>query len=220
MAKVSQKSTESKLSENIGSIILGFVVVLILGGFLLNVFRGDNKGEVGESGETSSIVDEMIETGSYTVKKGDTLWSIAEQETGTGYNWQAIADANNIENENDIEVGMTFNIPTDLNSEVAGVQVDELPETGLAADVIKDEVTIEPTQEIATEIQEEKSVEEVTPVQPEQSKGTYTVQHGDSLWKIAVTQYGNGYKWIDIARANNLVNPDVIHSGNVLVLPN
>jgi len=48
---------------------------------------------------------------------------------------------------------------------------------------------------------------------------TYTVVRGDDLWKIAVAQYGNGYKWSDIARANHLANPGLIHAGNVLTLP-
>lgn len=48
---------------------------------------------------------------------------------------------------------------------------------------------------------------------------TYTVVKGDNLWSIAVKQYGNGYKWTDIARANNLTHPGTIHAGNVLTLP-
>lgn len=48
---------------------------------------------------------------------------------------------------------------------------------------------------------------------------SYTVVRGDYLWDIARRQYGNGYKWVDIAKANNLKNPNVIHAGNVLVLP-
>ncbi len=47
----------------------------------------------------------------------------------------------------------------------------------------------------------------------------YIVQRGDSLWKIAERTYGTGYKWVDIARANNLTNPDIIHAGNTLTLP-
>jgi putative chitinase len=47
----------------------------------------------------------------------------------------------------------------------------------------------------------------------------YTVKQGDSLWKIALSQYGNGYRWIDIAKTNDLKNPDVIHPGNKLKLP-
>ncbi|MBI3386051.1 LysM peptidoglycan-binding domain-containing protein [Candidatus Gottesmanbacteria bacterium] len=48
---------------------------------------------------------------------------------------------------------------------------------------------------------------------------TYTVVRGDTLWKIAVAQYGDGYKWNEIAQANKLSNPDLIHAGNVLTLP-
>jgi len=48
---------------------------------------------------------------------------------------------------------------------------------------------------------------------------TYTVQKGDYLWGIAIRAYGDGFKWVEIARANKLVNPNVIHSGNVLSLP-
>ncbi len=48
---------------------------------------------------------------------------------------------------------------------------------------------------------------------------TYTVVHGDDLWNIAVKEYGNGYEWVKIAKANKLVNPSLIHSGNVLTLP-
>ncbi|OGG09139.1 hypothetical protein A2154_03715 [Candidatus Gottesmanbacteria bacterium RBG_16_43_7] len=48
---------------------------------------------------------------------------------------------------------------------------------------------------------------------------SYTVKAGDNLWKIAVDQYNNGYRWSDIARANNLSNPNLIHAGNVLKLP-
>lgn len=48
---------------------------------------------------------------------------------------------------------------------------------------------------------------------------TYTVVHGDNLWKIAVRAYGDGYKWVDIARENKLVHPNLIHAGNVLTLP-
>lgn len=48
---------------------------------------------------------------------------------------------------------------------------------------------------------------------------TYTVVKGDNLWKIAIVQYGDGYAWAKIAKANNLINPNLIHPGNVLKLP-
>jgi len=51
------------------------------------------------------------------------------------------------------------------------------------------------------------------------SGDSYTVVHGDNLWNVAVRAYGDGYKWVSIASANNLDNPNVIHPGNVLTLP-
>lgn len=48
---------------------------------------------------------------------------------------------------------------------------------------------------------------------------TYETVKGDSLWKIAVRAYGDGYKWIEIAKENKITNPNIIYSGNILVLP-
>lgn len=48
---------------------------------------------------------------------------------------------------------------------------------------------------------------------------TYEVVKGDSLWKIAVRAYGDGYQWVKIARENKIINPNIIHSGNILILP-
>jgi len=46
-----------------------------------------------------------------------------------------------------------------------------------------------------------------------------TVERNDSLWKIAVRVYGDGYKWTEIAKANNIKDPNVIEVGQKLVLP-
>jgi nucleoid-associated protein YgaU len=48
---------------------------------------------------------------------------------------------------------------------------------------------------------------------------SYTVVKGDDLWNIALREYGSGYKWVDIAAANKLADPGIIHAGNVLVMP-
>jgi nucleoid-associated protein YgaU len=47
----------------------------------------------------------------------------------------------------------------------------------------------------------------------------HVVVKGENLWNIAVSEYADGYMWTRIAQANHLANPDVIHAGNVLVLP-
>jgi len=50
---------------------------------------------------------------------------------------------------------------------------------------------------------------------------TYTVQKGDSLWKIAKHFYGNGGEWKRIHEANKEVihDPDVIQPGWNLRIP-
>jgi len=64
-----------------------------------------------------------------------------------------------------------------------------------------------------------KPISEKILAQAAETPKIYTVIRGDSLWKIAVREYGDGYAWTKIAKANNLANPDLIHAGNVLKLP-
>lgn len=47
----------------------------------------------------------------------------------------------------------------------------------------------------------------------------YTVVKGDSLWKIAQKFYGNGNRYPEIAKANNLANANLIHPGQKLLIP-
>ena len=47
---------------------------------------------------------------------------------------------------------------------------------------------------------------------------TYTVKKGDTLWTIAQKQLGNGNKWQDIAKINNISNPNKLQVGQVLKL--
>ncbi len=49
--------------------------------------------------------------------------------------------------------------------------------------------------------------------------GEYVVVKGDDLWNIAIKRYNDGYKWTEIAKANNLKNPGVIWEGQKLILP-
>ena len=58
-----------------------------------------------------------------------------------------------------------------------------------------------------------------TAAMPSITGGSYEVKEGDSLWEIAVRAYGDGYQWVEIARANDLDNPDIIHPSNNLTIP-
>ncbi|NOY15133.1 MAG: LysM peptidoglycan-binding domain-containing protein [bacterium] len=49
--------------------------------------------------------------------------------------------------------------------------------------------------------------------------GYYVVKPGDYLWKIAKQHYQDGFKWVEIAKANKLTNPDLLYTGQKLILP-
>jgi LysM repeat protein len=56
-----------------------------------------------------------------------------------------------------------------------------------------------------------------SPVLP--SGRTYVVRAGDTLWKIASRELGDGNRWREIARLNNIVDPDALSVGQRLRLP-
>lgn len=62
----------------------------------------------------------------------------------------------------------------------------------------------------------------VTPMALEQKETkntkTYRVKKGDNLWDISVEVYGDGYKWVDVAKENGLANPDLLSVGQELKL--
>lgn len=64
------------------------------------------------------------------------------------------------------------------------------------------------------------STEEPARPEPEPPK-TYTVQSGDSLWKIAKKTLGDSSRWLEIHNLNRdkISNPDRISTGQVLTLP-
>lgn len=83
---------------------------------------------------------------------------------------------------------------------------------------IGQELTI-PNLENVNTTEPQKTTEQKVTNSDSITSTTYEVVKGDSLWKIAVRSYDDGYQWVKIARENKLSNPNVIYSGNILVLP-
>ncbi len=133
----------------------------------------------------------------YTVVAGDDLWHIAEKFYHSGYNYSDIVRANKLENPGLLFSGMKLVIPQTITPE---------PQT------------ITPTPTVV--IQNTPSSQKISKQNGSAITGkTYTVQKDDDLWDIAIRAYGNGYRWTEIARVNNLSEPSKIFSGNVLTIP-
>lgn len=49
----------------------------------------------------------------------------------------------------------------------------------------------------------------------------YTVQRGDSLWKIAREHLGSGYRWTELYEANRstIADPNLIYTGQIISIP-
>jgi nucleoid-associated protein YgaU len=111
---------------------------------------------------------------------------------------------------------------SDLGIAIDGLAVqvsgDTATITGTAAtqaDCEKAILLVGNTSGIAT-VDDQLSVREAAP-----EAAFYTVQPGDTLWKIAEAQYGDGGKYAAIFEANRpmLENPDLIYPGQSLRIP-
>ena len=78
-----------------------------------------------------------------------------------------------------------------------------------------------PEPPVAAPVEPEAPAETAATPGSEETARTYTVQSGDSLWKIAEELYGSGAKYQHIFEANRdiLDDPDRIMPGQVLKIP-
>lgn len=189
------------------------------------IFLDDNS----EIPATESPNEEPINTQTvyYTVQRGDTLYSIAARY---GTTVQEIASINNITNPNLIYPGQTLRILS--NSTVNGFETrgtgsitytvrrgNTLSQIARAYGVsvahlqelndIQNPNLIYPGQKIRIT---ESTVSGLNPM-PQSNYYTYTVQRGDSLWRIA-RRFRVSVRYL--VRINNIQNPNLIYPGQVL----
>ncbi|MEI6690910.1 MAG: LysM peptidoglycan-binding domain-containing protein [bacterium] len=62
---------------------------------------------------------------------------------------------------------------------------------------------------------ESKIAQNVKPIEGD----SYVVEKGDNLWNISVRAYADGYKWPEVAKANEIKSANYIEVGQKLVLP-
>lgn len=72
----------------------------------------DNKLSVDENLDTPNQNTQTVKDNTYTVVKGDSLWSIAIKVYGDGYRWSDIAKENKLSHPNLIHPGNVLAIPS------------------------------------------------------------------------------------------------------------
>ena len=198
--KIKEPLKRLKLAEGTISTILGALVVIIIGVLLFNYFRNvDTKiaPDILEEGREFSLVENETQEGQQAVSLTPIEDLPATYKVQPGDHLWKISEKFygsgynwvDIASENNIADGNMLAVDLEIN--IPNVPV-RAPKTVVA------QAAGEETNAISNE--------------------SYTVVAGDSLWKIAVRAYQDGYKWPEIAKANNIVNPGLIHPGNVLRL--
>lgn len=152
--------------------------------------------------------------GSYTVRPGDSLWSIANAH---GTDWQTLARLNGLSNPDVIHAGQTLKLPGGDAGSYTVQSGDTL--SGIAGALGSDWQTLAringlgnpdlifPGQVLRTPASGDA---------PAPATTIHTVQSGETLSSIAAR---HGTSWQTVAQLNGLHNPNLIFPGQALKVP-
>jgi len=178
-----------KLSEQTISTILGGLVILVVGILIFNYFRSTGNKTGLQGANESTVVSPEKENAGITPEGLPTTYKVAK-----GDHLWAIAEKFYGSGYNWVDIAKENHL-TNPNRIFVGQEI------------------------IIPKVESKKALVAAEKTKESISGTSYTVVKGDHLWGIAVRAYGDGYKWVEIAKANKLANPNIIHPGNVLTLP-
>lgn len=204
--KLKQLLKTIKLNESMLSMLFGVVTVVLVGVLVVRMYNSA-KPELTLDGDKTEIASEKIgdvavEVGEDGKKYPSELPSTYKVEKGD-HLWKIATKLYgsgynwvDIAKENGLKNASSIEVGQELKLPKAAVITLEKPITPAVAEVMPRK---------ATTIEGDK----------------YTVVKGDYLWNIAVAAYGDGYKWVAIAKANeiDLRKANYIEIGQELKLP-
>jgi putative chitinase len=203
--KIKQLLKTIKLNESMLSLIFGIVTVLLVGILIFRVYNS-NKPQITQNAEqttepspTEKVGEVPVETKEDGQKYATNLPETYKVQKGD-HLW-AIAQKLYGSGYNWVDIAKENNLKnpgllyTDQELKLPKVAVRDVttPKTTVASKTDVNAATI--------------------------SGDSYKVVKGDNLWSIAVRAYGDGYKWPDIAKANDLKRPGHILVDQELKLP-
>src|SRR3989344_3608475 len=196
-----------KLNESTISMLLGLGVVIVVAGLVINYFKSKpaelptlENQEITTNDEAAQ--EEFAETPaeqlppfsgelpvSYKIRAGDNLWKIAERYYQTGYGWVEIAQANKLANPNLILKDQDLTVPQLAKAYPMTVEVREPAIGGASSTSLTEE---QEANSGAIVLGNQTNEQVPNPI----SGDSYVTVRGDSLWKIAIRAYNDGYQWV------------------------
>ena len=181
----------------------------------------------------------------YTVKKGDSLYSIAKKELGSAANWKEIQKLNGDVSSSDLKIGQTLKLPGIASTVDSAAPLSGA--TGKTHTVAKGETLGDISAKYFKTAKNWKKIQEANPgISPENLKvgqklvipdtetasgssatadtaapasGEYVVKAGDTLSIIAQKELGSKNKWKELQEANPGIDPRNLRTGQKLKIP-
>lgn len=238
-------SIEGNTSNSVGQ--RNYTVGNVMGAYRPN-YPNDSNNDSANITPISTVSDGKLlnDDGTYTVKSGESLISIAKK---TGFTYLELAKANNINPPYTIRVGQILKMPTGkeevpvsktettnndgkyivktgdnlwMIGQKLGIPYLEIAKlNGITSPYVirPGQVLVLPGSKQQASYSESYEITvNVKDTTPDTDDKTYTVKPGDSLWGIAKDKLGSGGRWNEIKELNNLSN-NVIRPGQVLRIP-
>lgn len=200
--KLKQLLKTIKLNESMLSMIFGVVTVLLIGVLVVRMYSA-NKPTLTEEADKTEVAMEKVGDVAVETKEDGKKYpaELAEKVTvEKGDSLWKIAEKQYGSGYNWVDIAKE-NVLKNAGQIEVGQEL-KLPKTAI----------IMPEKAVVATVKPAEKTEVII------SGDSYTVVKGDHLWNIAVRAYGDGYKWVEIAKVNEIAHPDYIEVGQVLKL--
>ncbi len=201
--KLKQLLKTIKLNESVISMIFGVITVVLIGILIVRMYSVNKPAEITPEAEKTEMLSEKV--GGVEVEKMEDGTKVPKElpekvTVEKGQHLWAIATKYYGSGYNYVDIAKANTLSNASMLEVGQELV--LPKVAVKEVGVATKAEFTPKIEVTNKIDGD----------------SYTVAKGDHLWSIAVRAYGDGYKWVEIAKANNIAHPNYIEVGQVLKL--